>query len=58
MVSSNDNEVSDDISMGSFVKFGSPSGNACVIQCGIHGVDLGELKGFPRIYSEAGVEHK
>ena len=50
--------MSDETSIGSFAKFGSPCVKACVIQNGRCFVVAGGSKGFSRICSEVGVEHK
>ena len=48
--------VSVEISIGSFIKFGSPCVNDCVVQYGSRDVWFGGLKGFSRISSAVGVE--
>ena len=56
-VSGNDDSVvSEEISIGSFIMFGSPCIYECVVQCGSRSVGLGGLKGFSRIFSDVGVE--
>ena len=57
-VSGNDNDVSDEISIGSLTKSGSTWVKACVIQCGWRCVEVGGLKGFSRICSDVGVDPK
>ena len=51
-------DVSDEISIGSFIKMGSPWVKACVIQNGRRTVVAGGLKGFSLICSDVGVEPK
>ena len=54
-VSGIDREVSDDRSLGSFTKFGSPWVKTCVIQY----VEVGGgFKGFSRFFWEVGVDPK
>ena len=53
---SDEDVVSEEISIGSLVKFGSPCVNECVVQYG--DVWFGGLKGFSRICSDVGVEPK
>ena len=50
-VSGSDKGVSDDRSIGSFTKFGSPGVNACFIQSGRRCVEVGGFKGISRICS-------
>ena len=50
--------VSVEICIGSFIKFGSPCVNDCVVQYGSRDVWFGVLKGFLRICSDVGVEPK
>ena len=52
--------MSDDMSIGSFTKFGSPSENVFIVQCGspFDKMGGGGLKGFSRSCSEVGVETK
>ena len=57
-VSGSDDDVVVEISIGSFIKFGSPCVNDCVVQYGSRDVWFGGLKGFSRIYSDVGVEPK
>ena len=60
-ISVRDKNVSDETSIGSFikfVKFGSPWVKACVIQNGRCSVVAGGLKWFSLICSEVGVEPK
>ena len=57
-VSGSDKDVSDETSIGSFIKFGSPWVTACVIQNGRCSVRAGGLKGFLLICSDVGVELK
>ena len=56
--SDDDVVVSVEISIGSFIKFGSPCVNDCVVQYGSRDVWFGGLKGFSRICSDVGVEPK
>ena len=56
--SDDDVVVSVEISIGSFIKLGSPCVNDCVVQYGSHDVWFGGLKGFLRICSDVGVEPK
>ena len=51
-------DVSDETSIGSFTKFGSPWVKACVIQNGRCSVVAGGLKGFSMIFADVGVEPK
>ena len=55
---SDEDVVSEEISIGSLVKFGSPCVNECVVQYGSRDVWFGGLKGFSRICSDVGVEPK
>ena len=55
---SDDDVVSEEISIGSLVIFGSPCVNECVVQYGSCDVWFGGLKGFSRICSDVGVEPK
>ena len=57
-VSGRDKDVSDEMSIGSFTKFGSPWVKACVIRNGRRPVVVGGLKGFSLICSDVGVEPK
>ena len=57
-VSGSDKVVSDETSIGSFIKFGSLWVKACVIQYGRRSVVAGGLKGFSRFSSDVGVEPK
>ena len=57
-VSGSDRDVSDETSIGSFIKFGSPWVKACVIQNGRYSVVAGGLKGFSLICSDVGVQPK
>ena len=57
-VSGSDKDVSDETSIGSFIRFGSPWVKACVIQNGRRSVVVGGLKGFSLICSGVGVEPK
>ena len=57
-VSGSDKDVSDETSIGSFTKFGSPWVKACVIQNGRCSVVAGGLKGFSMICSDVGFEAK
>ena len=57
-VSGSDKDVSDETSIGSFIKFGSPWVKVCVIQNGRCSVVAGGLKGFSLIFSDVGVEPK
>ena len=50
--------VSVEISIGSFIKLGSPCVNDCVVQYGSRDVWFGGFKGFSRICSDVGVEPK
>ena len=51
--------VSVEISIGSFIKFGSPCVNECVVQYGSRDVWFGGgLKGLSRVCSDVGVEPK
>ena len=56
--SDDDVVVSVEISIGSFIKFGSSCVNDCVVQYGSRDVWFGGLKGFSRICSDVGVEPK
>ena len=56
--SDDDVVVSVEISIGSFIKFGSPCVNDCVVQYGSRDVWFGGLKGLSRICSDVGVEPK
>ena len=56
--SDDDVVVSVEISIGSFIKLGSPCVNDCVVQYGSRDVWFGGLKGFSRICSDTGVEPK
>ena len=47
--------LSDEISEGSFTKFGSPWVKGCVIQCGTRCVEVGGLKRFSRTFSDVGL---
>ena len=47
-----------EISIVSFITFGSPCVNECVVQYGSRAVRLGGLKGLSRICSDVGVEPK
>ena len=51
-----DSVVSEEISIGSFTKLGSPWVYECEVQYGKRSVDSGGLKGFSRICSDFGVE--
>ena len=55
---SDEDVVSEEISIGSLVKFGSPCVNEYVVQYGSCDVWFGGLKGFSRICSDVGVEPK
>ena len=55
---SDEDVVSEEISIGSLVIFGSPCVTECVIQYGSRDVWFGGLKGFSRICSDVGVEPK
>ena len=55
---SDEDVVSEEISIGSLVIFGSPCVNECVVQYGSCDVWFGGLKGFSRICSDVGVEPK
>ena len=57
-VSGSDKDVSDEISIGSFIKFGSPWVKASVIQKGRCSVVAGGLKGISLICSDIGIEPK
>ena len=57
-VSGSDKVVSDETSIGSFTKFGSPWVITCVFQYGRCSVVAGGLKEFSRICSDVGVEPK
>ena len=56
--SDDDVVVSVEISIGSFIKFGSPCVKDCVVQYGSRDVWFGGLKRFTRICSDVGVEPK
>ena len=56
--SDNDVVVSVEISIWSFIKFGPPCVNECVVQYGSRAVRMGGLKGVSRICSDVGVEPK
>ena len=56
--SDDDVVVSVEISIGSFIKFGSPCVNDCVVQYGSRKVWFWGLNGFSRICSDVGVEPK
>ena len=60
IVSGSDDDVvvSVEISIGSFIKFGSPCVKDCVVQYGSRDVWFRGLKGFSRICSDVGVEPK
>ena len=55
---SDEDVVSEEISIGSLVIFGSPCVNECVVQYGSRDVWCGGMKGFSRICSDVGVEPK
>ena len=57
-VSVSDKDVSDETSIGSFIKFGSSWVKACAIQNGRCSVVAGGLKGFSLICTDEGVEPK
>ena len=50
--------VSVEVSIGLFIKFGSPCVKDCVVEYGSRDVWFGGLKGFSRICSDVGVEPK
>ena len=54
-VSGSDKNVSKEISMGSFTRLGSPSGNVWLIQYGNRCDEVGGMKGILRICSDVGV---
>ena len=56
--SDDDVVVSVEISIGSFIKLGSPCVNECVVQYGSRDVWFGRLKGSSRIFSDVGVKPK
>ena len=56
--SDDDVVVSVEISIGSFIKFGSPCVNDCVVQYGSLDVWFWGLNGFSRICSDVDVEPK
>ena len=53
-----DRDISDEISLGSFTKFGSPYVKACIIQCGRCCVEIGGLKQFSRFCWDMRVDPK